>query len=400
MSLLYDDLSALMESLDRVLPQQHEGEGDSTQFCPSLDILVEDTTVSVQRVSTTSNSWRMDESHVPTKHTNHTGRRWYAINKTRVPCTDRELSLENGKPAEAGKPDGMRVWHASDAAKRLLLLARHDMDCLFNPSPDPQVLPTDGGEDSTTLLITPTHTLGFAEGVALLKESNPYVVRLCKEYAQMACWLYNLSQAEFSTLTQMSISRHTAGKAALLQRTGGGYHDSGPILMVGLGIPHIQHDLIPSLMKSDRLTPVRVTIEEGDLMTLDGNARSNYGHGYTATTPPLYTINFYMDCMRRTVCIGYDPVTRGVLMETPVDDTHTASTKPHADTRGTETIGDNNPTFGLVRAMRSRIQTAESILLSSRYIARAHARRGPPDPQERTCPPPSSQSSHPGSRLP
>lgn len=393
MSLLYDDLSALMDGLDRVLPQQHKREGHSTQFCPSLDMLVENTRVSVQRVSTTSNSWRMDESHVPTKHTKHSGRRWYAVNKTRVPCTDRELSLENGKPVEAGKPDGMRVWHASDAVKRLLLLARHDMDCLFSPPPDTQVLPTDGGEDSTTLLITPTHTLGYAEGVSLLKESNPYVVRLCNEYAKMVCWLYNLSQEEFAMLTQMSISRHVAGKVASLQRTGGGYHDSGPILIVGLGTPRVQHDLVPSLMKSEWLTPVRVTVTEGDMVALDGCSRSNYGHGYThltaSTTSPLYTINFFMDCMRRTVCIGYDPITRGVLMETPVEGAHSISATMSARQQGQRGGGYESPTLGIVRAMRSRIQNAESILISSKYIARASARKEPPDLQERTCPPPS-----------
>lgn len=388
MSLLYDDLSALMEGLDRVLPQQHERGGRSAQFRPSLDMLIENKAVSVHRVSTTSTSWRMDESHIPSNHTKHAGRRWYAINRTRVACTDRELSTENGRPVEAEIPDGVRVWHASDAAKRLLLLARHDMDCLFSPPPDSQVLPTDGGGDSTTLLITPTHTLGYAEGVSLLKESNPYVVRLCNEYAKMARWLYNLREEEFATLTQMSISRHVAGQAASLQRTGGGYHDSGPILTVGLGIRGVQHDLIPSLMKSPGLTPVRVTIEEGDLMVLDGHARSNYAHGYTAKSPPLYTINFYMDCMRRTVCIGYDPVTRGVLMETPVEETHTISNKTHTKP-GEAGKNCDSPTLGLVRAMRSRIQTAESILLSSKYIARVDSRRRPPDPQGRTCPPPS-----------
>lgn len=397
MALLYDDLSALMERLDRVLPQQHDRRLQPAKFCPSLDMIVENTTVSVHRVSVTSNSWRMDESHVPLTHTKHTGRRWYASNKTKVECMDRKLYTENGMPANADKPEGIKVWHASDSAKRLFLLARHDMDSLFRSTPETPALPLDSDEDSITLLITPAHTLGVTEGIALLKDSSPYVVRLCNEYAKMACWLYNLSQGEFSALTQMSISRHTAGKTAIMQRTGGGYHDSGPILIIGLGVQHIQHDFIPSLMKSDRLTPVRITIAEGDMMTLDGYARSNYAHGYThlptATKAPLYTINFYMDCMRKTVCIGYDPITRGVLMETPVDEDHIISTMPNTGAR--KCFVDENPTIGLVRSIRSRLQEAESILLSSKYTARVPAKERPPSLQGRTCHPPSWPSNHP-----
>ena len=399
MTLLYDDLCALMERLDRVLPRQRESSPAHLQFSPSQNTLVESNQTRVHQLIPPSDTWRISESSIPSIHTKHASRRWYAVKQTRLTGgADRKLATKNDQPIPADKPEGVRVWHASDTAKRLMILARHDMDELFKTKVHPSTVPTDKdgdrGQESVTLLKTPTHTLGASEGMVLLEDSSPYVVRLCQEYAKMTCWIYGLSMAEFYTLTQMSITRHATNTTATLQATGGGYHDSGPVLTIGLGAQRIRHDLFPSLMTSRALTPVRLTVAEGDLVVLDGHARSNYAHGYTLLTdttpsPPLYTIDFHMDCMRKTVSIGYDPVTRGMLMETPVEGTHVIY---HAPTRVQKTGRDfmhANPTFGLVRAMRSRVQTAESVLISSKYIAHDSARREIPGLQERTSPPPS-----------
>jgi hypothetical protein len=226
MTLLYDDLCALMERLDRVLPRQRESSPAHLQFSPSQNTLVESNQTRVHQLIPPSDTWRISESSIPSIHTKHASRRWYAVKQTRLTGgADRKLATKNDQPIPADKPEGVRVWHASDTAKRLMILARHDMDELFKTKVHPSTVPTDKdgdrGQESITLLKTPTHTLGASEGMVLLEDSSPYVVRLCQEYAKMTCWIYGLSMAEFYTLTQMSITRHATNTTATLQATGG-----------------------------------------------------------------------------------------------------------------------------------------------------------------------------------
>ena len=298
-------------------------------------------------------------------------------------------------------PTGVRLWHASETARKLLLMAKHDLSeifkCTFDhgdtggymPHKDKDVDPT-GLWETRTLFISPSRALGFKEGMSLLGDQSPYLSKLCTEYALIACRIYGLSMNEFHKLTRMNVMQHRGGMPIRIQESGGGLYDSGPILTIGVGKPHIFHDLSPILIpEKEMLTPVRVMVPEGVMMVMDGYAKSCYGHGYAVgdrdklEETVFYSINFYMDSMRETLLLGYVTETGDVVMQTPVIAENVvqinvsyADVPPKNTTKpGTKMLG-LCPIRDVIQTMRAHLQAVESAnLLSTCRVTGTNAQK-------------------------
>lgn len=373
-----------MESIDRIFPPTKGEEGGfattSRPFCPAQDMVVETKPRAVWALDTDGIAWELTEG-IPLSHTRVKSRRGFVRKATRQHSVhvDRILTTVG----QDSIPDGVRLWHATEGARKLFLVTQHDLVDLFKAHQEGIGVACNESEETwttTRLLETPNFTLGFGDGVSLLKERNPYVVRLCMEYAQMACTLYGLTMAEFSTLSQMAIMRHVRGMPIALHKTGGGYYDSGPILVVTLGNEYTSHDFCPTLMAQTNTCtrPMRVSVAEGVMTVIDGYARSNYAHGLTQpaearTDKPFFSIWFYLDCMRSTRLVDRESKTQGFVMHTPVVAEHvvTFRTPQHAEEIGTRL--EECPTQKLMRAMHNRLKTAESLSLRTSHRREALA---------------------------
>ena len=388
---LYENLQSLLVIMDRILPSPETlGDPDEllgssgihtplAQFSPSQNAVVEAKPEGAWRLNIDARNWRMDQD-IPPRYTNTGGKRWYARRITQHGSALEDQVTNTGRLA-VPPPSGVRLWHCSEEARRLLLLAKHDLNALFQSQTEEPTLPHDNDMGTCggmlSLLVTPMRVLGFRDGVSLIKEHSPYLTRLCLEYAFTICWLYGLSIDEMASLTKMRITRHVEGTPITLHEDGGGFYDSGPLLTAMVGCQHILHDFSPSLMGHVRpteqaLTPVRLRVPEGVLLVIDGYARSSYGHGYTREAHQggcYYTIDFIMDSMRATKLIGYVKETGGMVMHTPVVHKHVVQTKvlptePQENTHSPLLYG-TCPLLDLVRKMHSRFQNVESLLLAS-----------------------------------
>jgi hypothetical protein len=360
---LYEDLRELKERLDRLLPPVPpvaSGE-DEREFQPGRDMLIEAEPVSVTRLALDPKHWRLLPGYIPSVHDgSRESRQWYARRATQHGST----WGDNEPDSAASVPTGMRLWHASERARQLLVHARHDLDALFDYGTAPG-LP----RHEDTLLVTPRQMLGYRDGLALLTPSSPYLAKLCREYARMACHLYGVLLEEFAMLTKMCVRRHVYPLTPImLQPTGGGVYDSGPVISVHVGVPQAAHELSPSLMPACAGDPsVRVVVPEGVMVVLDIYARMSYGRGYAhAPGGPtvFYTLEFYMDSMRETSYITRQPITGALIMYTPIVKQHAVQRS-----RGWEQEGRRLDTCAkrqVVRSMRARLQDTESHLLSTK----------------------------------
>ena len=351
---LYDELLELKGRLDRVLPPVpplcgHKNDG----FRPGRDMVIEAAPAGVWRLKLDPKHWRLPPAGIPALHADRTSRRWYARRVTQ------HGSTWGDQDCEAPVPDGVRLWHASEAARKLLVHARHDLEELFA---NRQGLP----QDEERLLVTPRQILGYRDGVALLSPCSPYLVRLCAEYARTACWLYGLQPEEFATLTRMCVVRHVYPFTPItLQETGGGVYDSGPVLSVHVGTPQVAHELSPILVPG--AGPVRVVVAEGVLVVLDGLARAAYGRGYAqepGSPTVFYTLEFCMDSMRETRYLGCEKATGTLVMHTPVVSSHAVEAVKGGIGRDAGKRLDRCAKRDLIRTMRARLQDRESHLLA------------------------------------
>jgi hypothetical protein len=356
---LYEELRELRERLDRLLPPIPplvSGEGE--EFQPARDMLIEAEPVSVTRLVLDPKHWRLLPGTIPSMHNgSREGRQWYARRATQHGSTWGDNDPDSAVPV----PDGMRLWHASERARQLLVHARHDLEELFGATGLPR--------HKDTLLVTPRQILGYRDGLALLTPSSPYLARLCREYARAACHLYGLRLEEFAVLTRMCVRRYVYPFTPIvLQPTGGGVYDSGPVISVHVGISQVAHELSPSLMPASLGdAPVRVVVPEGVMVVLDCHSRMSYGRGYAqAPGGPtvFYTLEFHMDCMRDTRFITWQPITGALVMYTPIAGQHAVERCKEREREGRRL--DTCPKRQVIRAMRARLQDTESRSLANK----------------------------------
>jgi hypothetical protein len=403
--IVYDQLKELMTIIERVLPDDphvhactafHSKRGvfqSPVVFSPGKDSVIEAKPEGVWQLNIDPRHW-MFEGGIPDRYSSTSVKRWYIrrITQHRGGWNDHVL---NGP--DVPLPSGVRMWHATEDARKMLLLARQDLMELFRAhAAEDYPLPhdTEGGVHScgggtVSVLVTPSRVLGFSDGICLLQGRSPYLARLCLEYARTTCWVYGLSLQEFYSLAQMSISRHVGGSPITLQKHTGGVYNNGPVLTIMIGHTHVSHDFSPILMQNvrpsgHRLTPVRMKVSEGVMVVMDGYTRACYGHGYTLepTTEKTcsqfyFTIDITMDSMRETRLLGYIKETGEMIMHTPVVQQHVVQIQgqdsmQHAGSAFTPPAQANTVLYGacpvldLIRVMRTRLRSVESNLLSSK----------------------------------
>ncbi len=371
---IYRELSDIRDKVERLIPSEdgdHEFY-DALMSGEKFETLIEANPLGVWQMETTPPLWRAQDDFG--SRLTHECKRQHVCRVTRQLALD-EHHAEKQALTATDLPEGIRLWHATQRAQGLLFHARHDLVDLFKDSR--REIPSDddllGG--AVTLLVTPKRTLGFRDGMKMLSPRSPYLTKLCAEYARMACWLYGLDIREFSSLAQMSITRHPSLPTSIaLLPSGGGFYDSGPALSVLVGRVDVAHDFKPLLIVDDKPNALRVAVPEGVLLALDGNIRVAYGRGYASLQPrgkneaAFFTIDFALDCMRHTQLLGKIPPTGWLVMYTPVVSQHVVERRP-VKKQGLSSTASALicPIRSLLQSIRSRLQDRESFILSRPY---------------------------------
>jgi len=378
----YGDLREFVAHAKRIHPRL---------LCPSTQPATTDTMTTFHIRDTIvearpMGSWWLDPEQfpacptaVPPVHKLAVSRRWFVRKQTA--CATRiarmDATEEDDASAITTMPRDARLWYPSDSARKLLGIALHDIARLFSMQMTAPTLPCNNDSDTGVyaLFSTPEstkHAILYKDSIDILSYLCPCLGRLCDEYAHMMCWLYGLTMAEFGDITHMYITRHTAGKTTeLLETTDNGRYAGGPFVSVGIGRAHLFHDFNPVLTTSTSTAlPVRVKVGEGVLMVMDGYAKTRYAHGHPVTEEKsaYYTLNFQMGCTPRTLCVGIERVTNGMIMYTPFIPEHVVSTRK--DTPSAVAIRMSScAMWSLLMEVHTSLKVAESHLLT-----RAHRR--------------------------
>ena len=380
----YEELKSIFARLDKVLP----GGGRLAVECNEEEqgwgwrnTVIEAKHVGLHRLvfdRTGCEAWRF-KGEIPSKHQASPGRRWYTTERTQV--STELLAVSTGEALDS-LPPGTSLWHASETARRLVVLAKHDAKLLFDTQVRECSLPADDEwrtKGTFTLFATPgPQELCFRDSVRLLQPSAPYLARLVHEYGRSIAWMYGVGLNDFAELCRLHITWHSpgTGSAMRLMPASPCRFENGPIVRVGVGRPVITHDLAPALqdpcMGRGEL-PVRLAVPEGVMVCADGACRMRYSHGYPRQWgeggKSWFTLTFFLDCTRGSVATGYDRETRAVIMSTPVQKDRVVSgnqlESPAAASRGAGLGLDLMDV--LVKSMRLRLRVAESHLLACRH---------------------------------
>jgi hypothetical protein len=366
----YDELKAILSRMDTALPKGQPSLTSHSQSWKWNNTVIQAKSISQHQLLLPNDSWKF-KGVIPSTHQQSASRRWYISEQTRTP-TNMLMSCSR-KAITLSLPNGLSLWHGTDSAKRLFILAKHDAKQIFDSSTERMNLPIDNNwtlKGYVTLFSTPGPTqISFADSIRLLRPLAPYLSRLAEEYARSLCQLYDLETHEFERLCYMHISLYKQGVGLPMCLTNASpcRFENGPVVHVGLGKPIIEHDLAPTLGDpSVHELPVRVIVPEGVMVCMDGVSRMRYSHGHPANSDNScwFSLTFFLDCTKQSRAVGFEMTTRTIIMQTPLSQDHVVP----------------NPSFpkpiqgvstGLVSStvlnMRQRLKMAESYLLASRY---------------------------------
>ena len=377
----YEDLRSVFARLDQVLPgrprvQEQDSHEDGWDWRSTI---IEAKPVQLHQLSVQAGIFR---GEVPSCHQTSTGRRWYVTDKTRVHTSNYPVGPPTSLPA------GTSLWHASEQARRLTVLAMHDARALFDEETQQCTLPAQDEWLSTgrlALFATPGPAeLCFRDAITLLEPRAPYLARLAQAYARSIAWVYGMQHHEIQEACRLHITWHSQASRtpACMPPASPCRYENGPIVRIGIGRPVVTHDLIPALPDPSCAAQehaARVEVSEGVMLITDGTSRMRYSHGHPCNTSgkDWLSLTFFMDCTRQSLAVAYDRETRSVIMATPIrKDRVVATSDP--DQLPCPPSGVGLDLMGvLVKDLRLRLRIAESHVMVKRHLSRP---RGEPVP--------------------
>lgn len=318
--------------------------------------------------------WRF-HGKVPSLYQEQASRREFIEGKTvmETSMTMQELACRHETVA---LPSSLTLWHASDSLKRMIVLIRRDLDLLFQT--DLNGIPYD--ETEGLFALPGNHHLCYMDCMRLLKKRAPYVHKAMLEYARMACIMYGCELRRFLAASRPRIQKikACAGLPIRLIHSRQSRFDGGPVLVTSFGMPVIAHDFAPVLSRGESgSNPFRLHLFEGSVVILDGDVRACYSHGLPRVQDSfstLYVMTIHVDCLDTTCIMDYEPVTKTMVMHTPICGANVITTRPAPVSRIHSHISVQGDTmWRIVQEMRWRMQMAESNLIRSRCESVLHS---------------------------
>ena len=371
----YEELRLILSRLDATLPghpsKPHEREEDEEGWDWRTTV-IEAKPLSVSRLALGAGAWPFT-GEIPVAHQTHMSRRWFITERMQIHTSEVQA---DASVSPTPLPPGTTLWHPSEKARRLMILAMHDCRSLFEGEVERPSLPCNNewhqNDARIVLFATPGPAeLCFSDSIDLLLPTAPYLARLAQEYGRMLARIYGIQWPAFGAMCRLHITWHASKSAtpARLPPASTCRYENGPIARVGLGRRALLHDFIPCLVDpscAGNDVPVRLAVGEGVLVCSDGAGRMRYSHGHPATAGggrEWVTFTYFLDCTPQSKAIGYDPETRAVIMSTPVSKERVVTSTPlPSPCKGLPM----DAMSALVRKIRLRLRIAESHVLASR----------------------------------
>jgi alkylated DNA repair dioxygenase AlkB len=200
------------------------------------------------------------------------------INLKRAGTT--HVLMEQGKTAAA--PSGLHVFE-----NKGIQFSRpffQQLEHLFQNTPDDVMRDRgDDGRASNLIFHSSRQTeapCNYAVNMPILKKHAPEVGRVMELYAQGVRHALNATQNQLDECS-MSIIRYDK-KCGIRQHidniAGSLNFEVGPLVSIAVGEGEKYLDMLPTISNNRRLQPVRITVDQGDVIVMDGPARLEWSH--------------------------------------------------------------------------------------------------------------------------
>ena len=379
-----EELREIVRRLAKVLPGQDQEEGPSSlEVSPGWSwrrTVIEAKPIMLARLAPPPLcGWKFDKE-MPALYQDMQSRRRFVREQTRLVTTI--ACITDTKPVAL--PEGSSLWHATDDARRLLLLAKQDARMLFENMLGAldRALPVTKNESSITLFDNPHGEdpvdMCFRDSVKILKKIAPYVARLAEEYGKSLMWMYGIGAREFEEGCRLRLQwiKPGCGTPVELLPVSPCRYENGPVVFAAVGPSVAFHDLVPSL--ADPSTgddgPIRLSVPEGVMLVMDGASRVRYAHGTPAgSTDSCFNLIFLLDCSARSFPVSYERETRAIVMQTPVVHDRVVSTLIDLPTASNPPVQMRDCYSVTMGILRRKLRASESYLIADKCLQVLHS---------------------------
>lgn len=137
------------------------------------------------------------------------------------------------------------------------------------------------------------------ETLKFLKSYNFKFYELVNKILKNIATIYNIEYDELCKHVQLVPLKYEKGDGIWLHIDNVARYDQGPIMTMSIGPPTNYLDFTPTLLSHDaKLKPIRIELNEGSLVIMDGSARMEWAHGLPYNVPyekTKYTLMFKCD---------------------------------------------------------------------------------------------------------
>jgi alkylated DNA repair dioxygenase AlkB len=227
------------------------------------------------------------------------------------------------QPTSQALPPGLLIAHSTERERSLLAGARTDIHELFRYEkslPKEKRLPhMDYLRDRGLYYIfgtdirkaTMQHTaeelkdprnqpyVRFKDAYRLLHNRDcPHLAEFCMERAKSLCRLFELPFQALEDKCMLLLLRYLPKQGLWLHVDNVARTDGGPVCTISLGPPDVNVDFVPLLEPTAARQPLRINIDEGETLIMEGESRFDWAHGIPyGLNDDKYTVMFKFTVM-------------------------------------------------------------------------------------------------------
>lgn len=382
-----EELREIVRRLAKVLPGQEQEEGPSNlEAAPGWSwqrTVIEAKPIMLAPLILAFRGWKFDKQ-MPPLYQDMQSRRRFVREQTRL-VTTTACTTASSSAKTVALPEGSSLWHATDEARGLLLLAKQDARLLFDTVVMRSlhgVVPMTSNKEFVTLFDN-NHgedpvDMCFRDSVKILRKFAPYVARLAEEYGKSLTWMYGIGAREFEEGCRLRLQwvKPGCGTPVELLPVSPCRYENGPVVFAALGPSVAFHDLVPSLADPSTSDdgPIRLSVPEGVMLAMDGASRVRYAVGTpSGTNDSRFNLIFLLDCSARSFPVSYERETRAIAMQTPVVHDHVVSTLIDLPTTRNPPVQMRDCYSVTMGILRRKLRASESHVITEKCLQVLHA---------------------------
>ena len=223
---------------------------------------------------------------------------WIKVN-IRVKTFLAQKCIESGK--DALLPPGLTLI-IPNISNELLSLAREEIKQLFESErllPETERLPHAVYNSRGLYYIfgTPEKFVEYGQGISFLQGRGVHrLAKFIEGYADVLCRATNIPMNVFEKNCMLLLLQYDPEYGLWLHVDNVARTDGGLITTISLGPPDVNVDFVPLLHPSPQKQPIRININEGDMLIMQGESRLEWAHGIPYGLPTKkYTVMFKLN---------------------------------------------------------------------------------------------------------